>query len=96
MLCKVKKHLICLFRSTTNPFGASASNSITYKVIEQLPRSLLVKINEMVGFRLLTKAGEKGIINLTQIVPVVGGVIGGGVDAITCRIVGKAAKRAFQ
>ena len=67
-----------------------------YKVIEQLPRSLLVKINEMVGFRLLTKAGEKGIINLTKIVPVVGGVIGGGVDAITCRIVGKAAKRAFR
>lgn len=57
---------------------------------------MLKRINQAVGFRLLTKAGEKGIINLTKLVPVVGGVVGGTFDAVTCRITAKAAREAFR
>jgi hypothetical protein len=35
---------------------------------------ILKKINQKVGFRLVTKFGEKGIINLSKLIPVVGGL----------------------
>ena len=39
--------------------------------------------------------GERGLINLTRLVPVVGGVVGGVVDAAACRMVAGAACEVF-
>ena len=36
--------------------------------------------NDFLGYRELTKAGEKGVINLTKWVPILGGIVGGIVD----------------
>ena len=47
------------------------------------------------GFRLVTKFGEKGIVNLGKAVPLVGGVIGGTVDTIGTTVIGKTAKYVF-
>jgi hypothetical protein len=55
----------------------------------------LIEINRKVGFRLITKAGEKGVINLSKAVPVLGGLVGGTVDGAATRTVGGVAKRAF-
>jgi hypothetical protein len=38
---------------------------------------VITKINQKVGFRLLTKFGSKGVINLGKMVPLTGGIIGG-------------------
>jgi RNA polymerase subunit RPABC4/transcription elongation factor Spt4 len=75
--------------------GIKVAHRFTYVAIKKLPVEILKKINQTVGFRLVTKAGEKGIVNLTKLVPFVGGVVGGTVDAITCRITAKAAKNMF-
>lgn len=69
---------------------------MTYAAIRKLPGEALKRINQAVGFRLITKAGEKGIVNLTKFIPVVGGVVGGTFDAVTCRITAKAAQAAFR
>lgn len=45
--------------------------------------------------RLITKFGEKGIINLGKVVPVVGGIIGGGVNGFGTYAIGKTAKKVF-
>lgn len=58
-------------------------------------RKVLTKINKAVGFRLVTKFGSKGLINLGKVVPVLGGVIGGGLDAFTTNIVGNQARNTF-
>ncbi len=76
--------------------GVKIGTKVTYKIIEAIPGKILIEINKKVGFRLLTKAGEKGIVNLTKLVPGVGGLIGGSVDAVSCRTVGKLAKHAFK
>jgi len=65
-------------------------------MIERIPGKLLVEINKKIGFRLLTKAGEKGFVNLAKMVPGIGGVIGGSFDASMCIAVGKIAKNAFR
>lgn len=75
--------------------GITVTSKLTQKAIQRIPGRVLIEINKRVGFRLLTKAGEKGVVNLMKIVPVVGGVVGGAFDAVTCRTVGYAAKRLF-
>ena len=76
--------------------GVKVTTKISYKLIEKIPGKVLTEINKKVGFKLLTKAGEKGVINLTKMVPVVGGVVSGTFDAVTCRVCGKTAKHFFQ
>jgi len=75
--------------------GIKISGKITQKVIEKIPGEIIKRINQFVGFRLLTKAGEKGIINLTKTIPFFGGLAGGTFDAVTCRSAGKLAKKMF-
>ena len=48
-----------------------------------------------VGFRFLTKFGEKGIINIAKLVPVVGGVIGGGFDLVETKVIANRAYKMF-
>ena len=51
-------------------------------LIDKIPGKVLIAINQKVGFRMLTKFGETGAINIGKAIPVVGGVIGGGFDFI--------------
>ncbi len=76
--------------------GVKIGRKLTEKVVMQIPGKVLIEINKKVGFRLLTKAGEKGIINLIRAVPVVGGLVTGGFDAAACRTVGKVAHNIFK
>ena len=61
--------------------------------IKKIPGAALVKINQRIGFRFITKFGEKGIINLGKMVSLVGGVVGGGMDVASTSIVAKNAIR---
>lgn len=87
--------------------GQSASNiikqasiktgtAITKQAIKKLPVEIVRSINKAVGFRLVTKFGEKGIINLGKALPLVGGFIGGTVDGVGTNIIGKTAKIVFS
>lgn len=75
--------------------GVIVGNKVTRAALMKIPGKVLVEINKKVGFRLLTKAGEKGAVNLLKVVPVVGGVVSGLFDAATCVAVGKVAKELF-
>lgn len=63
--------------------------------LKRVPGSALTKINQRVGFRLVTKFGERGVVNLVEVVPIVGGVVGGAFDYATCSLVARAALRSF-
>jgi hypothetical protein len=75
--------------------GIRIGNGLTKSLINRISGKALIEINKRVGFRLITKAGEKGAVNLIKGVPLAGGVVGGVFDAGACRIVGKSAKRIF-
>ena len=63
--------------------------------VKKIPGTVLTKINQKVGFRFLTKFGEKGIINIAKLVPVVGGVIGGGFDLVETKVIANRAYKMF-
>ena len=76
-------------------FGVQFGTKLTTAMIKKIPGSVLTRINQGVGFRLVTKFGSKGLINLGKAVPVVGGVISGGFDFAETRVIAKRAYKMF-
>ena len=64
-------------------------------LVAKISGKTLTAINQKVGFRLLTKFGEKGVINIGKAVPLLGGIIGGTVDAVATNIIGNVARDTF-
>ncbi|WP_165060507.1 MULTISPECIES: EcsC family protein [unclassified Adlercreutzia] len=75
--------------------GIKVGEKTLEAAIKKIPGEALVKINQKIGFRFITKFGEKGIINLGKLVPLVGGVIGGGMDVATTIVIGRNAIKMF-
>lgn len=75
--------------------GMQVGQKVVINVIKKIPGSVLKEINKKVGMRLVTKFGSKGVINLGKVVPVVGGIIGGGMNGFGTYAIGKTAKRVF-
>ena len=92
--------LLCLIGSDgaaiLRQCGVKLGRKVSEKLIDKIPGKILTEINKMVGFRLITKSGTKGVVNLTKCVPIVGGVVSGTVDAVSCRVVGKCAIKMFK
>lgn len=76
--------------------GVTVANRIALRSVERVPSHVLAEINKRVGTRLITKAGERGVVNLTKVAPVAGGLVGGGVDALYCNAVGHRAHAFFK
>lgn len=75
--------------------GVDVGKKLTLSTIKNMSGAIITKINQAVGFRLLTKFDSKGVINLGKLVPVVGGVIGGTLDGVTTNIIGNTARNQF-
>jgi hypothetical protein len=75
--------------------GIKVGTKLTQQAIMKIAGSTLVRINQAVGFRLVTKAGSTGILNLTKMVPFLGGIIGGAFDVTVTGTIARAAKSVF-
>ena len=75
--------------------GINAGKQAARSAIKKIPGAVLTKINQRIGFRFITKFGEKGVVNLGKCVPLVGAVIGGGMDVASTRVIGKRAIAEF-
>lgn len=76
--------------------GVNAVNKIATKfVMQKITGEFCKKVNQKIGFRFITKAGEKGIINLTKVVPLVGGFVGGGIDYLGTKAIAQKAYNTF-
>ncbi|MFO7689273.1 MAG: EcsC family protein [Cryobacterium sp.] len=76
--------------------GITVANRMALRGVEAIPGRLLTEINKRVGMRLIAWSGERGVLNLTKAVPVAGGFVGGGVDALYCNAVGRRAHAVFR
>ena len=75
--------------------GVEIGQRSTTAALELLPARALTEVNKRVGYRLVAKAGEKGVVNLTKLVPLVGGPIGAAVDGVSCKTIAGYAMRTF-
>lgn len=76
--------------------GVKVGMKLANGLIKKIPGKVLTKINQKVGFRLVTKFGTKGIVNLGKLVPGVGAVVGGGLDLIETKAIAGRAYKWFQ
>lgn len=75
--------------------GIDIGQKLTVSLIKKIPTEVIKRINKIVGFKLVTKFGEKGAINIVKAVPFIGGAIGGGIDYMSASTVGSTAKKVF-
>ena len=76
--------------------GINIGAKLTASAISKISGETLKKINQAVGFRLVTKAGTTGAVNLGRLIPFVGGLLSGAIDAVTTRTMGSTAKSVFR
>lgn len=72
--------------------GVEGGKRLTKALICKIPRAWLSAINRSLGVKLVTKFSEKGAIVLGKTVPLVGGIIGGSIDAYTTNRIGNVAR----
>lgn len=78
--------IVALLGATGNEvlkdFGIEVGTKGLASALKKVPGKLFIEINKKVGFRLVTKAGEHGVINFGKLVPFVGGPIGLGLNVV--------------
>lgn len=79
-----------------NEVAKKTGEAVAKKAIKNISKEVIIAINKAVGCRLITKAGQTGVVNLTKMVPLVGGVIGGTFNGVSTYTVGKVAKSYFK
>lgn len=76
--------------------GIKISEKMAVNALKKVPGAILIKINQQVGFRLVTKFGQKGLVNFGKMMPLVGGVVGGVFDTGMTLTIGNVAKKVFS
>jgi len=76
--------------------GVNIGKKAAVNAVKNFPIETIRAINRKVGFMLLAKYGtQRSVITLVKVVPVLGGFVGGAVDATFTKSVATAAKKAF-
>ena len=90
---------VCLVGSIASEIlkdiGVQLGKKLATVALKNLSGKVITKINQKVGFRLVTKFGEKGVINLGKAIPLLGGVIGGTIDVVGTNTIGNTARDIF-
>lgn len=91
---------LCLVSSTTkdllSQFGLKAGGRVFMQSLRKIPASVITKINQRVGIRLLTRFGRRGVFRLGRLAPFVGGFINATFDFLSTRAIARVAKRTFK
>jgi hypothetical protein len=72
--------------------GVIVDRATTF-ALDRLPPEVLMAVNKGVAFRIVMKLGEKSLGRLGRLVPLAGGVIGGGIDAYVVRRIANHARQ---
>lgn len=78
-----------------NEIGLSSKRRITQDAVQKIGEGVMRRINYLVKIRLLAKTGKIGIIGFGKAIPLLGGMIGGMIDASSTVSIGNTAKRLF-
>lgn len=82
-------------RSLLAKSGVSPTGKIADLAMQRLPGPALMVLNKGIGFNLLSQLGKKSLSRLGRGLPLLGGVIGGGLDYFLLRKIADGARREF-
>lgn len=68
---------------------------VSLALLQKLPGSAIQAVNRQIGFRLLTKFGTTGTVNLSKAIPVVAGIVCATFDGVATRAIGHCATQLF-
>ena len=69
--------------------GIKVGTKVATNMIKSVLGKALTRINQLIGFRFITKFGSKGVINLGKALPFVGAGVGGFVDFLGTQTIAK-------
>ena len=75
--------------------GIKVGTRLTKSVAARLPAKLTTLINQKVGYRLFTKFGGRSALSIGKAVPIVGGIISGGLDRMETQMIAERAYNLF-
>ena len=75
--------------------GYAGTGRLVNLAAQRLPGPALMAVNKGVAFRLLGQVGEKSLARLGKAVPLVGGVVGAGLDSYLLKRIADHARREF-
>jgi len=90
--CLVKQSVEDMLKTA----GIKITQKIGVKLIQRIPMDIIKIINKAVGFKLITKFGQKGIINLGKAVPLFGAVLGASIDVASTKAIGSFTKKVLM
>jgi len=77
------------------PLPGVSTGRLANLAAQRLPGPALIAVNKGVGFRLLTQVGRKSLTRFGKAVPLVGGVVGAGVDTFLLKRIADHARQEF-
>jgi hypothetical protein len=83
-------------RDAMKDLGIKVGDKLTQRAVEQIRGRLLVELNKRIGAKLAAQVGQRVLLKFPRAVPVLGGVVGGALDAVVCRKVGATARTLFR
>ena len=75
--------------------GVKIGEKFAENMVKKIPVAVVNKVNNAVGFRMVTKFGETGAVNIGKMIPAVGGFVGAGFDYVTTKAMAKRAYKTF-
>ena len=76
--------------------GLKITDNLTVLTAMKLSGNILLNIQKGIGILLLRLVAQRGITHALKVIPFMGGIVTGGIDAYTCRKVGQIAKDMFS
>ncbi|MDT0608645.1 EcsC family protein [Streptomyces lancefieldiae] len=84
-------------QSAMAALGVKVGQKIGQQMIKKLPVAVIHAINKKAGFHLVAKYGTKrAAITLAKGIPILGGLVGGAVDAGSTAVIGRATDKALR
>lgn len=78
-----------------SPLPGVSTGRLANLAVQRLPGPALMAVNKAVAFRLLTQVGKKSVTRFGKAVPLVGGVVGAGVDTFLLKRLAGHARQEF-
>ena len=82
-------------KDVVKELGIQLGTRLTEQAVKKISMEALGRINEAVGFKLLSQVGSSSAMSVSKLVPLIGGVIGGAMDSMATKTIGNIARDTF-